>query len=168
LSIFTPKEKEIKAAMPKVLVVYFSTSGKTQEMAEFIAEGIRFNGIQAVVKKINEIKEPVEIAGYDGYIIGSPTFSLDIPAPVKTFLAGLKKTGVETKLGGAYGPYLHDASYQHNEHAPVLILDILQNELKMKPFDLGALSLREDILATRDGIKACQEYGRVFGQRLSS
>ena len=152
--------------MQKVLIVYFSTSGKTQEMAEFIAEGIRFNGIQAVVKKVNEVKVPADIEGFDGYIIGSPTFSLDMPVPVKTFLGVLKKARVETKLGGAFGPYLHDASYQHNEHAPALILGILQNELKMKPFDLGALALKEDILETRDGIKACQDYGRVFGQRL--
>jgi len=45
-------KKEIKVVMRKVLVAYFSTSGKTQEMADFIAEGIRFNGMQAIVKKI--------------------------------------------------------------------------------------------------------------------
>ena len=154
--------------MQKVLVAYFSTSGRTQEMADFIAEGIRFNGMQAIVKTINELKNPDDIAGYDGYIIGSPTFSLDMPTPVKAFLTLLKKVPVETKLGGAFGPYLHDASYQHNEHAPALILGILQNEIKLKPFDLGALSLKEDIIDTRDGMKACQDYGRVFGQRLNA
>ena len=153
--------------MQKVLIAYFSTSGKTEEMAEFIAEGIRFVGAQAVVKKISEIKEPAQIAGYEGYIIGSPTFSLDMPAPVKNFLMVLKKVAVEAKLAGAFGPYLHDASYQHDEHAPALILGILQNELKMKPFDLGALALKEEILDTRDGIKACQDYGRVFAQSLN-
>jgi flavorubredoxin len=152
--------------MQKVLIAYFSTSGKTEEMADFIAEGIRFNGLQAVVKKISEIKEPSEITGYDGYIVGSPTFSLDVPVAVRTFLSVLKKAHAEAKLGGAFGPYLHDASYQHDEHAPALILDMLQNDIKMKLFDLGALSLKEDILETRDGIKACQDYGRVFGQRL--
>ena len=154
--------------MQKVLVAYFSTSGKTAEMADFIAEGIRFNGIQTIVKNINEINNPHDIEGYDGYIIGSPTFSLDMPAPVKAFLALLKNVPVDAKLSGAFGPYLHDASYQHNEHAPALILGILQNEIKMKPFDLGALALKEDILDTRDGIKACQDYGRVFGQKLSA
>ena len=153
--------------MQKVLIAYFSTSGKTEEMAEFIAEGIRFVGAQAVVKKISEIKEPAQIAGYDGFIIGSPTFSLDMPAPVKNFLMVLKKVAVEAKLAGAFGPYLHDASYQHDEHAPALILGILQNELKMKPFDLGALALKEEILDTRDGIKACQDFGRVFAQSLN-
>jgi len=65
----------------------------------------------------------------------------------------LKKARLEEKLGGAFGPYLHDSSYQHNEHAPALILDVLQKEIKMKPFDLGALSLQENILDTRDGMK---------------
>ena len=78
----------------------------------------------------------------------------------------MKKGNFEGRLGGAFGPYLHDASYQHNEHAPALILDILQKEFRMRPFELGALALREDILDTRDGIKACQDYGRIFGQRL--
>jgi hypothetical protein len=47
-------------------------------------------------------------------------------------------------------------------------LDVLQKEIKMKPFDLGALSLQENILDTRDGMKACQDYGRLFGQRLGA
>jgi len=153
--------------MKKVLVAYFSSSGKTEEMANYIAEGVRFNGLQAKVMKVSEIKNVDDLAGYDGYIIGSPTFSLDIPAPVKLFLEELKKVNLAEKLGGAFGPYLHDASYQHAEHAPDIILNELQNEIKLKPFDLEALALQEDILGTREGIKACQDYGRVFGQRLA-
>jgi flavorubredoxin len=153
--------------MKKVLVAYFSTSGKTEQMANFIAEGIRFNGVQAIVKKMNEIKNMNDITEYDGYILGSPTFSLDIPNPVKIFLTVLKTAHPEEKLIGGFGPYLHDASYRHDEHAPALIIDILQKDHKMKPFELGALALKEDIIETRDGMKACQEYGRIFGQRLS-
>ena len=37
--------------MGKVLIVYFSLTGKTQRMAEYIAEGVRFTGQQAVTKK---------------------------------------------------------------------------------------------------------------------
>ena len=42
--------------MKKVLVAYVSRTGKTQTMAEYIAEGIRFSGNEAEVKKIAEIK----------------------------------------------------------------------------------------------------------------
>ncbi len=153
--------------MKKVLVAYFSSSGKTEEMANYIAEGVRFNGLQAKVIKMSEIKNEADITGFDGYLLGSPTFSLDIPAPVKSFLAVMIKANLAEKLGGTFGPYLHDASYQHADHAPSLILDELQKETKLKPFDLGALALKEDILDTREGIKACQDYGRVFGQRLA-
>ena len=154
--------------MKKVLIVYFSTSGKTEQMANYIAEGIRFCGFQAMVKKLGEIKKPEDIIGYDGYILGSPTFSLDIPNQVKTLFTMLKDVNLAGKLSGAFGPYLHDASYQHDTHAPARILDILQKESKMKTSGLGALSLREDILETRDGLKACQEYGRIFGQQLEN
>jgi flavodoxin len=154
--------------MKKVMVVYYSVSGKTEEMAEYIAEGIRFNDLQAVVKKMDEIKDAEEMLGFDGYILGSPTFSLDIPNPVKTFLAMLKGVNLEDKLSGAFGPYLHDASYEHNGHAPTLILDVLQKENKIKSFNLGGLTLNENIVETREGIQACHDYGRMFGQKLGS
>jgi flavorubredoxin len=137
-------------------------------MAEYIAEGIRFNDLQAVVKKMDEIKDAEEMLGFDGYILGSPTFSLDIPNPVKTFLAMLKGVNLEDKLSGAFGPYLHDASYEHNGHAPTLILDVLQKENKIKSFNLGGLTLNENIVETREGIQACHDYGRMFGQKLGS
>lgn len=152
--------------MKKVLIVYFSTSGKTETMAQYIAEGIRFDGLQAAVKTINAITDSEELVGCDGFIFGSPTVSLDIPNPVKKFLSCLKAVNLGGKLSGTFGPYLHDASYLHDRHAPSLILEILQNDYKMVPFELGAFSLRDDIVNTKEGIKACQDYGRTFGQRL--
>jgi hypothetical protein len=71
-------------------------------------------------------------------------------------------------LSGAFGPYLHDASYEHNGHAPTLILDVLQKENKIKSFNLGGLTLNENIVETREGIQACHDYGRMFGQKLGS
>ena len=153
--------------MKKVLIAYFSASGKTETMAEYIAEGIRFNGYQAVVKKMGDLKNAVDLEGYDGYILGSPTFSLDIPKPVKTFLDTAEKINLSGKLAGAFGMYRHDVSYHHDDHAPALILDILQDKHKMKLFELGPFSLREDIMVSGDGIKACHDYGRVFGEKLT-
>ena len=42
--------------MKKVLVAYLSRTGKTEKMAEYIAEGIRFTGNTADLRKIFEIK----------------------------------------------------------------------------------------------------------------
>jgi len=35
----------------------------------------------------------------------------------------------------------------------------------MTLFDLGALALKEEVVVTREGMKACQEYGRQFGAK---
>jgi len=152
--------------MKKVLVAYFSTSGKTEKMAEYIAEGIRFSGQTAVVKKIEDFETTVPIEDYDGYIFGSPTYSIDVPNPVTAFLTMAEKVGLEGKLGGAFGPYTHDISYRHDTHAPALIFDHMQNILKMKPFELGPFNLKENLVETSEGMKSCQDYGRVFGEKL--
>ncbi len=150
----------------KVLIAYFSSSGKTEKMAEYIAEGIRFSGQEVVVKKMGDIKAASELAGYDGCIFGSPTYSLNVPEPVRAFLLMLEKTDIEGKLGGAFGSYRHDVSYKHDAHAPAIIFDSLQLVSKMEPFELGPLNLKEEMFETSEGMKACQDYGRVFGEKL--
>ena len=152
--------------MKKVLIAYFSSTGKTQTMAQYIAEGVRFSGQEAVVKKIEDIKNATDLAGYDGYIFGSPTFSIDLPKPVKTFLSLTQKAKLEGKPVGAFGSYRHDVSYKHDAYAPAIIFNVLQKEPEMKLFELGPFNLKEDNVETREGIKTSQDYGRVFGEKL--
>jgi hypothetical protein len=38
----------------------------------------------------------------------------------------------------------------------------------MKPFELGPFILKEDVVETGEGMKTCQDYGRVFGEKLDS
>ena len=154
--------------MKKVLIVYFSASGTTEKMAGYVAEGVRFSGHEAVTKKIEDIKSAAEIAGYDGYIFGSPTYSLDVPEPMQKFLLTAKNAGMEGKMGGAFGPYTHDVGYQHDSYAPAIIFDTLENVYKMKPFELGPFTLKEDAVETGEGMKNCQDYGKVFSEKLDS
>jgi flavodoxin len=154
--------------MKKVLIAYFSAGGATEKMAAYIAEGIRFKGHQAVTKKIGDIKNEREISGYDGYIFGSPTYSQDMPAPVKDFLLVVARAGLAGKLGGAFGPYAHDVGYRHDTYAPAIILDAMQRDGKVKPFELGPFILKEDVVGTSEGMKTCQDYGRVFGEKLGA
>ena len=154
--------------MKKVLIVYFTTTGTTEKMAEYIAEGVRIGGGQAVTKSLSTIRATSDITGYDGYIVGSPTFSLDAPAPVKKFLDLAGKAGLNGKAVGTFGPFTHDVGYQHDSHAPSIILDSLQRDAGMKPFELGPFALKEDAVGTGDGMKACHDYGRIFGEKLGA
>jgi len=153
--------------MKRVLIAYFSATSMTEKMAGYIAEGVRFSGHEAVMRRIGDIKA-TEIAGYDGYIFGSPTYSLDVPEEVKIFFRAVKRADLEGKMGGAFGSYAHDVGYKHDTYAPAIILDTLQHACKMKPFELGPFTLKEDLVETSEGMKTCQDYGRVFGEKLDS
>jgi len=146
--------------MKKILIAYFSLTGNTQKMAEYIAEGARISGRQVTIKKVSDIKGVEELAGYDGYIFGSPTYHRDMAEPVKTFLFLVRKANLEGKLGGAFGSYTHDGN------APEMIFKTMQYVFKMEPFELGPFNLLEAKVDTSEGMHACQDYGKVFGETL--
>ena len=148
--------------MKKVLIVYFSLTGKTERMAQFISEGVRFGGLQAVTSKANEIKNANDISGYDGYIFGSPTYHKEIAEPMKTFMFLARKADLEGKLAGAFGSYTHSAD------APGMIFDTMQYVYKMIPFNLGSFKLTEAVVDTSEGMRACQDYGKAFAETLGA
>ena len=148
--------------MKKVLIAYFSLTGTTQKMAEYISEGVRISGQQVTMKKVSDIKSVEELTGYDGYIFGSPTYHRDMAEPVKTFLFLVRKANLEGKLGGAFGSYTHDGN------APEMIFNTMQYVFKMEPFELGPFNLLEAKVEISEGMKACQDYGRVFGEKLKN
>jgi len=89
--------------MKNVLVVYLSMAGHTEQLAEYIAEGIRIAGCEAEVKKISKIKNEKDLQGFDGYVFGCPTYHRDMPEAMKTFLFLAHKAG----LGGRKQLLIH-------------------------------------------------------------
>lgn len=168
--------------MERVLVGYFSMTGMTERMAQYIAEGIRMSGEEPTVRKISDIEKADDLVGYDGYVFGSPTHFRDIPEPMKGFLTMARNADLRGKLAGAFGSYTHDGN------APAIILDTLEHVFEMEPFRLGPLNLKELMLEKpgRDeqqrsqyvagevieqgdqGMRACQDYGRAFGEALGA
>jgi NAD(P)H dehydrogenase (quinone) len=78
--------------MPKILVLYYSTYGHVERMAEAVAEGAREAGAEVAVKRVQELMpeevaraagaklnqpaplaSPLELDQYDAIIIGTPT-----------------------------------------------------------------------------------------------
>ncbi len=146
--------------MVKVLIVYFSVTGKTKTMAEFIAEGVRFTGNEGEIKKINEIKDVNALNGYDAYIFGCPTYHKDITENMKTFLFLAKNANLEGKIGGAFG------SHTHSGEAPKIIYETMEHVYKMNMVNLGYLLLKEGQVGTFEGNRACQDYGRAVGNMI--
>ena len=148
--------------MKRVLVVYYSRTGMTKKMAEYIEEGVRFSGNEVELKKISDIKSEKDLAGYDGFILGCPTYHKDMTENFKTFLFLAQKGGLEGKIGGSFG------SSTHSGEAPKLIFDTLEYVFKMQMTSLGPFCLREKEVATDEGMRSCQTYGRTLGKELGA
>ena len=148
--------------MGKVLITYYSRTGKTEKMAEYIAEGVRFSGNSADIRKLSDIKNEKELEGYDGYILGCPTYHRDMTANMKTFLFLVEKANLNGKVGGAFG------SYTHSGDAPKYIFDTMEHVFKMNMTPLGSFNLLENLVEGTEGMRACQDYGKSISEKLVS
>jgi len=151
--------------MAKVLVVYFSASGTTERMAEYVAEGIRIAGYEADLRKTEEIAGPHDLAGYDAYIFGCPTYHLDMPQSFASLLDTAAKAGLDGKAGGAFSSRAHPSS--EDGGAAERVFSVMESRLGMRMTDLGPFDAMDDVVNAPDGIRACQEYGKAVAKMLS-
>jgi len=118
--------------MAKVLVLYYSSYGHIETMAEAIAEGARSSGATVDIKRVPElvsdevaakshfktqqaapVAEVGDLAHYDAIIVGTPTRFGNMAAQMKNFLdqtGGLWATG---KLVGKVGAVFTSTATQH-------------------------------------------------------
>jgi len=150
--------------MAKVLVVYLSNSGTTERMAGYVAEGVRIAGQEAEVKKTSEIANAGDLAGYDAYIFGCPTYHLDMPASFASLLDAAAQCGLEGKAGGAFSPRAHPSS--GGGGAAERVFEIMESKLRMKMAELGPFDVMADVVEGLEGVRACQEYGKAVAEMV--
>ncbi len=144
--------------MPKALIVYSTRTGQTKKIAELIAEGIRFGGVEAKVVSVHEIKKESDLDGYDGYVFGSATYHGEMMQGMKTLLFLAEKAGLGGKPGGSFG------AFGWSGEAPDRIYDTMKNVFNM---DMVSGSLRLKSAALGGGIQMAQDYGREVGKKLA-
>ena len=71
-----------------VLIVYYSPTGNTKEMADAVAEGVRtVDQMECVMKTPPETSND-DLIQCDGLVLGSPVYFGSMAAPVKRFRIG--------------------------------------------------------------------------------
>ncbi|MEM2996285.1 MAG: NAD(P)H-dependent oxidoreductase [Candidatus Bathyarchaeia archaeon] len=87
----------------KILIVYDSRTGNTEKMAHAVAEGVRGEGVEVEVRRVDEASVDA-LPGVDGLIIGSPVYYGQPSSKIKRFLdESVKYHGkLEGKVGGAF------------------------------------------------------------------
>lgn len=143
--------------MAKVLIVYATRSGETEEIARLVAEGIRFTGAEAKIVNVTDIKKETDLTGYDGYLFGSATYHGDMMQSMKTMLFLAEKAGLEGKAGGAFG------AFGWSGEAPDRIFETMKNIFKM---DMVKEPLRLKSASLGGGKQMAQDYGRDIGKKL--
>lgn len=118
--------------MTKLLVLYYSTYGHVETMAQAVAEGARAAGIEADVKRVPEtvpeeiakahhfkldqaapVATPDDLAHYDAIIIGAPTRFGRLPAQMAAFWDQTGGLWLKGALIGKVGAAFTSTASQH-------------------------------------------------------
>lgn len=119
--------------MTKVLVLYYSSYGHIETMANAVAEGAReVDGVEVSVKRVPElvpadvaasshfkteqaapIATPAELADYDAIVIGTPTRFGNMASQMKNFLDQTGGLWAQGKLIGKVGAVFTSTATQH-------------------------------------------------------
>lgn len=89
--------------MANGLVVYYSRSGNTKQMAKAIADGMNEAKLPTKCKRVDEVKVD-DLVGADAIVVGSPTYYGCVAAPiVELFDESVSKHGkLDGKIGAAF------------------------------------------------------------------
>ncbi|MCK5038125.1 MAG: NAD(P)H-dependent oxidoreductase [Thermoplasmata archaeon] len=106
--------------MPNALIVYYSRSGATRTMAEEIGEALKKEGIDVAVQKVEDTKVS-DLLGYDGIIMGSPTYYGTMAAELKKLIDD--SVEIHGKLDGKVGAAFATAAVSGFETTVFSILE---------------------------------------------
>lgn len=119
--------------MTNVLVVYYSTWGHVEQLAQSVAEGARSRqGVAVTMKRVPElmpedkareagakleqeapVAEPTELADYDAVIFGTPTRFGNMAAQMRNFLDQTGSLWFQGSLIGKVGSVFASTGSQH-------------------------------------------------------
>ncbi|NNG21977.1 NAD(P)H:quinone oxidoreductase [Telluria aromaticivorans] len=162
--------------MTKVLVLYYSTYGHIEQMAQAVAEGARLAGASVDIKRVPEtVPESVargghfkldqqaplatveELPDYDAIVIGAPTRYGRMPSQMAAFLDQTGALWARGALNGKVGAAFTSSATQHGGQETTqfsIITNLLHFGMVVVglPYSFGGQM-------TLDEISGCSPYG---------
>ncbi|NMC60365.1 MAG: flavodoxin family protein [Candidatus Methanofastidiosa archaeon] len=155
--------------MVSVLIVYYTKSGNTREMANMLAKFLRDEEVDVEVRNVADTT-PDYLVQYDGILLGSPTYYGDMAAEMKELID--KSVRYHGELSGKLGGAFTSSAYigGGNETTLLSILKAMlihgmvivgvHNADHYGPVSIGAPDDRAE--------KQCKLYARKFADTLKS
>ena len=146
-------------AKKEVLVVYDSMWGSTEKMAKAIIEGIRSEGVGAMLFRLpvsdrgDVIKELLEARGL---LMGSSTINNNILPTVAPFLEDLRGLKPRGKIAAAFGSYGWGGG----------ALKTIEETLKQAGMEIASPGLAVKWVPNKEEIQKCFEFGREFAKKI--
>jgi len=142
--------------MAKVLIVYHSQSGNTEEMAKKVAEGVKEGGATVILKKAVDANAQ-DFLGCDVIAFGTPNYFGYMCGMVKDYFDRIWVT-VREKADGK--PYATFGSKGGGGAEGIASVERICDGLRMK-------KLLEGVLATRKPTEEVLTQCRDFGKKLA-
>lgn len=125
--------------MTKVLVLYYSQSGSTRELAKLIARGVEEQGSEALLRTVPKVSTTTqatedeipstgdlyashqELANCDALVVGSPTRFGNMAAPLKYFIDSTSEIWMNGQLADKPVSFFTSTSSLHGGQESTLI-----------------------------------------------
>lgn len=138
----------------KVIVVFASMTGNTEDMADAVAEGIRAEGAEAVLKNVLDANAS-ELADYDAFVLGAYTWGDgELPDEFLDFYEELDDLDLTGKQAAVFGSA--DSSYPEFGKA----VDVLEEKLEELGTVLVSKGLKVELGPSEQEKAACRELGK--------
>ncbi|MBU4075337.1 MAG: flavodoxin domain-containing protein [Euryarchaeota archaeon] len=90
--------------MTKLVIIFGTGSHNTELMAKAIQEGAAAEGIDTILKNVNDA-ESTDVADADAIAIGSPNYNYAMMPTVRKFLNDIDGIDLSGKVGLSFGSY---------------------------------------------------------------
>lgn len=144
--------------MSSAIIIYETSSGFTEKMANAIVSSMEEAGVQVLVRRTMKLNLD-ELAGADAVLLGSPTYHKDLLHPMKTLLSRMKEIDLKGKIGAAFG------SYGWSGEAVWVMTDNMKNTLGMDVVEPG---LRQPTGWDESKVQECKEFGKKVAEKINS
>lgn len=148
--------------MSKMIMVYASMTGNTEEMANAIAEGIQESGNDLEINDIFDNPSASELEKYDGILLGSYTWGEgDLPDEFLDFYEEMDQIDLTGKKAVVFGS--GDTVYEDFAGA----VDILIAKLQERGAEVVLNGLKVDTSPLPEDLERCKQLGIDFVAHLN-
>lgn len=146
--------------MAKVMIVYASMTGNTEEIADILGEELEKYDIEVDIEECISV-EPEKLLEYDGALIGGYTYDDgELPDEFVDFYEDMSDVDFSGKVCASFGS--GDTFYDEF----CLTVDLVEKRLKEQGATVPVEGLKVDLDPDEDDVVRAEAYAKTFADAL--